>query len=70
MKGRAYLYKIVLGAWDDHQIIQASNGSDDDRFGQSVSINEKTFVVGSDNGDNGVFYLFNLQGETWTEDKY
>ena len=59
-----------MGAWDDCQIIQASNGSDDDRFGRSVSINKKTFVVGSDNGDNGVFYLFNLQGETWTEDKF
>ena len=41
VKVRAYLYNIVLGAWDDHQIIQASNGSDDDRFGQSVYINEK-----------------------------
>ena len=70
VKGRSYLYNIVLGAWDYHQIIQASNWSDDDHFGRSVSINEKTFVVGSNNGDNGVVYLFKLQGETWTEDKY
>ena len=43
---KAYLYKGVLGAWYDGQKIQASDGSDDDRFGWSVSINEKIVVVG------------------------
>ena len=58
-----------MGAWDVRQIIQASNGSDGDWFGQSVSINEKNLVVGAPSRDNGVVYVFTLQDETWTEDK-
>ena len=45
-KGRAYFYKIFLGAWDYRQTIQASDGSDGDFFGRSISINEKIMVIG------------------------
>ena len=84
MKGRAYLYKRVLGAWDYRQTIQASDGSGGDYFGGSVSINEKIVVIGAPHKDNGngpysgAVYLFTLpgengdqklQGETWTEYK-
>ena len=84
VKGRAYLYKRVLGAWINWRTIQASDGSDGDYFGESVSINEKIVVVGAPARDNenapasGAVYLFTrpgengdrkLQGETWTEDK-
>ena len=72
-----------MGAWYNWQIIQASNGSDGDFFGGSVSINEKSLVFGAplrDNGNapfSGALYIFtlpgengrNLQGKTWTEDK-
>ena len=64
-----------MGAWDDCQIIQASDGSDGYWFGRSVSINEKIGVAGApctDNGNgpySGAVYTFTLQGETWTEDK-
>ena len=69
-KGRAYLYKRVLGAWDDPQEIQASDGSDGDFFGGSVSINEKIMVIGAAGRDNGKsVYGFTLQGETWKEEK-
>ena len=67
-KGKAYLYKRVLGTWDDRQEIQASDGSDNDSFGQSVSINENIVVVGAPWRDSGAVYVFTLQGETWTED--
>ena len=46
-KGKAYLCKRVFGAWDDRQEIQASDGSDSDFFGGSVSINEKVVVIGA-----------------------
>ena len=64
-----------MGGWDDRQIIQASDGSDGDWFGRSVSINEKIGVVGAPRRDNdngpysGAVYTFTLQGETWMEDK-
>ena len=38
VKGRVYLYRRVLGACDDRQIIQAGDGSEGDWFGQSVAI--------------------------------
>ena len=41
------MYKIFLGAWDDCQLIQASDGSNGDWFGRSVSINEKIRVIGA-----------------------
>ena len=30
---------------------------------------KKMFFVGAPSRDNGVFYVFTLQDETWTEDK-
>ena len=63
------MYKIFLGAWDYRQTIQASNGSDGDYFGGSVSINEKIIVIGAAGRDNGkAVYEFTLQGETWKEE--
>ena len=60
-KGRAYLYKIFLGAWDYRQTNQASDGSDGDYFGRSVSINEKIMVVGAADRDNDeAVYEFTL----------
>ena len=73
VNGRAYLYKRFLGAWDDRQIIQASDGIKGDYFGGSVSINEKIMVVRSplrDNGNapfSGAVYIFTLPGITWTD---
>ena len=70
MKGRAYLYKIVLWGWGDSQTMQASDGSDGEFFGGSVSTNEKTVVVRAPYKDNdGAVYEFTLQGETWKEEK-
>ena len=67
--GRAYLYKRVFGAWDYRQTIQASNGSDGDYFGGSVSINEKIMVIGAAGRDNGeAVFEFTLQGEKWREE--
>ena len=75
VKGKACLYKRVLGAWDDCQKIQASDESDGGFFCGSVSINEKTVTVRApykDNGNGpyiGAVYTFRLQGKTWTDDK-
>ena len=44
-KGRAYLCKIIFGAWNNHQSLQADNGSDGDLFGRSVYINEKSWLL-------------------------
>ena len=69
VKGRVYLYKRVLGAWINWQTIQASDGSDGDYFGRSVSINERIMVIGAsarDNGNapaSGAVYIFTLTGE-------
>ena len=69
VKGRVYLYKRVLGAWINWQTIQASDGSDGDYFGESVSINERIMVIGAPGRDNGnapvsgAVYTFMLPGE-------
>ena len=70
-KGRAYFYRRESGAWNQHQSLQASDGSDGDKFGRSVAMRGKTMIVGApwkDNGNGpneGVVYVFTLQGETW-----
>ena len=63
------MYNRVLGAWINWQTIQASDGSDGDYFGLSVSINEKIVVIGAAGRDNenapdcGAVYIFTLPGK-------
>ena len=44
-KCRAYFYRRDIGAWKEHQALQASDGSDDDKFGKSVAIDEKKWLL-------------------------
>lgn len=66
-RGVAYLYtKNANGIWEYNQTISASNGEVDDYFGNSVTIEDNTIVVGSYGADLevGTAYIFekNSQG--------
>jgi hypothetical protein len=67
--GSVYIYKKVDNSWDESKLI-AIDGSNNDYFGYSVSIDNNTIIVGSpfddDNGLNtGSAYLYDLIGDEW-----
>lgn len=75
-KGSVYYYQKDSSSnnWNQHQVITASDGEADDRFGYSVSLKGNKALIGSwlddDNGlDSGSVYMFDLDTSalTWTE---
>ena len=65
--GSTYNYHYSGSNWINQQIIIASDGSDDDGFGWSVSISDDYVIIGAphndDNGDNsGSAYIFKNEG--------
>jgi hypothetical protein len=70
--GAAYVYIRSNGVWNLQQKLTASDGSPNDWFGDSVSINNDTIVIGApdddDNADNsGTAYVFTRTNEVWIE---
>ena len=62
--GSAYVFKRDGTNWNEQDKLLASDGTDDDRFGNSVSINGDYAIIGApwdeDNGyDSGSAYIFN-----------
>ena len=50
--GRAYLYRIMGEIWGKYQVIQASNRSGGDDFGNSLLVYSKIAIVGALKKDN------------------
>jgi hypothetical protein len=71
--GAAYIFKRGGTTWYQHAKLTASDATEDAHFGESVSINGDTIIIGAhyddDNGDNsGSAYVFKRVGTTWTEE--
>jgi hypothetical protein len=71
LKGSAYVFKYILGVgWYQEAKLTASDGSAEDRFGNSVSIIPNQILIGSffDDSGTGSAYIFKHDGSTWTEE--
>lgn len=72
-QGKAYIFKRSGKLWNEEADIVASDASDYDNFGFSVSISDDYIIVGAstkDVGNNniqGKAYIFKRFGNTWTE---
>lgn len=70
--GCAYVFARTGTVWTEQQILYASNPSDNDTFGMSVSVEGDTIVVAAyseDTGFNnaGAAYIFKYIDDTWVE---
>jgi hypothetical protein len=68
--GAAYVYFKDAGVWEEQQRLVASDAEDNARFGNSVSINNTTVIVGArqDNATlEGAAYVFTRSGTVWTQ---
>ncbi len=68
--GLVYIYHLEDGIWGGEQKITASDGAAEDRFGDSVVIDDNYMVVGStgddDNGGlSGSVYIYHLEAGIW-----
>jgi hypothetical protein len=68
--GSAYIFKREGQSWEQQAKLTAPDGSQNDFFGQGVSIDSSYVIVGApyndDNGENsGSVYMFRRIGSTW-----
>ena len=71
-KGAAYVFVRSGNAWTQQQKLTASDGTNLDYFGTSVSISGDYAIVGSDRDDDdgdasGSAYIFVRSGNAWTQ---
>jgi uncharacterized delta-60 repeat protein len=73
--GAAYVFERSGSNWSQLAFLKASNPTDQDRFGSSVSISGNTIVVGA-HGENairnnaGAAYVFVWNGFYWSQQAY
>jgi len=69
--GSAYIFKRSGSTWTDEQKLTASDGSENDRFGWSVSIDGDYVIAGAykDDSGTGSAYVFKRNGTSWTEEQ-
>lgn len=73
--GSAYVFRLKGGRWIMEQKLTASDPHEFDFFGKSVSICDKTIVIGAphndcDNNTNcGAVYVFRFDGSIWFEEQ-
>ena len=69
-KGSAYAFKRSGTTWTQEDKLTASDGTADDYFGNSVSIDGEYALIGASNDDNGrgSAYAFKRSGTTWTQE--
>jgi hypothetical protein len=64
--GTAYAYQCdSFKVWTEKKEITPADGTADDMFGRSVSINGSYVLVGAPGKDNGAAYIYN-KGGSWT----
>ncbi len=63
--GSAYIFEMDDGVWSQKAKLTASDASENDEFGQSVSLHQDRALVGAQNADAA--YIFEKQGNNWTE---
>ncbi len=70
--GSAYVFSRAGSAWSQQAKLLASNGTENDYFGVSVSLCEDTAVIGAIGDHNhgfrtGGVYVFSRKGMVWTQ---
>lgn len=71
--GAVYVFVYQDGNWIEQSELVASDGSDTDSFGHSVSLKGDLAIVGAPfgfdgmNNRNGAAYIYSRDNETWTE---
>jgi hypothetical protein len=72
-QGAAYIFLRTDGTWSQEEKLRASDGSNSDYFGKSVSINNQRAIVGACSDDvdgiynSGSAYIFELVGNDWDQ---
>ncbi|MEE4329997.1 MAG: hypothetical protein V2J10_03965, partial [Wenzhouxiangella sp.] len=72
-QGSAYVFDLISGAWTETQRLTASDGSEYDKFGSSVSLDGDRLLVGApgelfaSNSGQGSAYVFEFDGGSWLE---
>ncbi len=69
-KGAVYVFQWNGSTWDETQILTASDGVGNDRFGVSVSADGTAVVIGAygDDSFKGAAYAFRNTGGNWAEE--
>jgi hypothetical protein len=71
--GSAYVFRWNGSSWVEEQKLLASDGSEEDEFGASVSISGDVALVGAvDEGSNsqeGSAYVYRWNGSSWVEEQ-
>jgi hypothetical protein len=74
-KGSAYVFTRSGGVWTQQQQLTASDGANEDFFGNSVAVDGDTVVVGAHHDNigsdvnRGSVYIFTRSGDFWTLQK-
>ena len=68
-KGSAYVFTRTGTAWTQQGKLLASDGTQGDQFGYSVSVDGDTALIGArgDDDNSGSVYVFTRTGTTWTQ---
>lgn len=72
--GTAYVFEKKNETWGFHSKLQAEDGNDNDRFGVSADIFDKTIILGAyrddDKGhESGAAYVFKLKNGKWVQNQ-
>ena len=69
-KGAAYIFKLSGSSWTQEAKLVALDGSDGDRFGINVCIDEDYALIGSffDDSEKGSAYVFKRSGTMWNQE--
>ena len=66
--GAVYVYKRESENWVMQAKLLASDGSEEDLFGEALSIFEEYAIIGAPtNGSEGSAYIFKREGESWSQ---
>ncbi len=71
-RGSVYVFTLSNGAWAQEARLVAADGTNDDAFGQSVSLSGDTLAVGASLddvalADQGSVYIFTRANGVWTQ---
>ncbi|KAJ5077699.1 hypothetical protein M0811_05798 [Anaeramoeba ignava] len=67
-QGKAYIYNYNGSYWNENQILIASDGNSNDKFGDNVAISQNYIIIGApfaqvgNNSEQGKAYIYNFNG--------
>jgi hypothetical protein len=65
--GSAYVFKRTDSTWTQQAKLTADDGTSNDRFGCSVSLDNGYAIIGADCDGTGSVYVFKQSSSTWTQ---